>query len=154
MPRILPVLLAALALGWAPGCGDSGTNPPDLDAFVIGNDGTVPPPFTVTQLQPEHGPVGGGTFVTIRGFGFADGSRVFFGDLMVDEAFTFYEGPNRLLIVTPPGTVGPVDVRVLRPDGESTTFQEGYRYDLFSVDPNSGSTAGGTFVRIVGSETS
>lgn len=141
-----------MAFAMTGGCGDN-QNPTDNDAHILQNDGAVPPPFTITQLQPDHGPVAGGTAVTIRGFGFSDGSRVFFGDLMVDEAFTFYEGPNRLIIVTPPGAVGPVDVRVLRSDGESTTAQGSYRYDVFYVDPGSGSTAGGTFVRVVGSET-
>jgi hypothetical protein len=143
--------LAALALGAA--CGNNGGQGPDTDAHVIPNDGAAPPPFTVTQLQPDHGPVSGGTAVTIRGFGFADGSRVYFGELMVDEEKTVFEGQNRLRILSPPGTVGPVDVKVLRPDGESAVYHDGFTYDVFAVDPPSGSTAGGTFVRVVGAQT-
>jgi len=143
--------VALLLLGG--GCGKQPVSSPDLDGHVMGNDGAPPPPFTITQLEPDHGPVAGGTGVTIRGFGFTDGSRVFFGGLLVDPDLTAYQGPNRLQVVSPPGTVGPVDVRVLRPDGASTSFEGGFTYDVLSVDPPSGSITGGTFVRVQGAGT-
>jgi len=144
-------LCLALALG---GCPDKTSAGPDTDGHVFPSDGSGDPPFTVTQLQPDHGPVYGGTEVTVRGFGFDNGSRVYFGDLMVDPDLTIFEGPNRMLVAkTPPGVVGPVDIKVLRSDGESTLFENGFAYDRLSVDPPSGSSAGGTFVRIQGAET-
>ncbi len=144
-------LTLVLVLG---GCGDKKPNGPDTDGHVFPTDGSGDPPFRITQLQPDHGPVYGGTEVTVRGFGFDELSRVYFGDLMVDPELTIYQGPNRILVLkTPPGVVGMVDIGVLRGDGESTLFEDGFSYDVLSVDPPSGSSAGGTFVRIQGAET-
>ncbi len=145
------ILILALALG---GCPDKTPAGPDTDGHVFPIDGAEDPPFIVTQLQPNHGPVYGGTEVTVRGFGFDDGTRVYFGNLMVDPALTIFEGANRILVLkTPPGVVGSVDIKVLRTDGESSLFENGFTYDQLSVDPSSGSSAGGTFVRIQGAET-
>ena len=144
-------LILALTLG---ACPDKKPAGPDTDGHVFPSDGSVDPPFTVTQLLPDHGPVYGGTEVTVRGFGFDEGTRVYFGELMVDPQLTIFLGPNRILVAkTPPGVVGPVDIGVLRSDGESALFENGFTYDRLSVDPPSGSTAGGTFVRVRGAET-
>ena len=149
---------ALLALGLLvfplSGCPtDPGTKPIG-DAHVFPTDASPLDTFTITQLEPAHGPITGGSVVTVRGFGFAAGSRVFFGPLLVDPDLTEFQGPNRLRVITPPGNVGPVDVQVLRPDGEHTTFQGGYRYDPFYLDPASGTMTGGTFVRVIGAGTS
>lgn len=149
-PGLLAFGLLAFGLG---GCSSDPGSEPVSDAHVFPTDASSLATFTITQLEPDHGPVTGGTLVTIRGFGFADGSRVFVGSLLVDPELTEFQGPNRLRMIAPPGTVGPVDVKVLRPDGEHTTFQGGYRYDPFYLDPPSGTMTGGTFVRVVGAGT-
>ncbi len=151
--RAALLLGLALALGTA-ACDDRKASGPDTDGHVFPSDGTVDPPFVVTQLLPDHGPVYGGTEVTIRGFGFDEESRVYFGDLMVDPSLTIFQAPNRILVLqTPPGLPGPIDIGVMRSDGQSTLFEDGFTYDRLSVDPPSGSSAGGTLVRIKGADT-
>lgn len=146
--------LLVLALGlsfW--GCGGEPGITPISDAHIMRPDAEQPIIYTITQLEPDHGPVTGGSLVTIRGFGFGDGSRIYFGSLMVDPDLTDYQGPNRIRVITPPGNVGPVDVRILRTDGESAELRGGFRYDAFHLDPPTGTMTGGTFVRVIGAGT-
>lgn len=152
--QLLTVTLGLLLAVTLVGCPDKKPAGPDTDGHVFPPDGSIDPPFTVTQLQPDHGPVYGGTEVTVRGFGFDEETRVYFGELMVDPELTIFLGPNRILVAkTPPGVVGPVDIGALRGDGESAKFENGFTYDRLSVDPPSGSSAGGTFVRVQGADT-
>lgn len=92
-----------------------------------------PPPTTtlrVTSVSPSQGPRAGGTWVTIRGSGFAPGARVTFG---------FREGtitsvtPDTIMARTPSSFFsGTVDVTVTNPGGASETLFGGFTYG-FSV---------------------
>ncbi len=138
-----------------PACTDDdqgGNQVPDLDAHAWNPDATVER-FRIRQVEPSHGGFAGGTLVTIRGLGFEPESKVFFGDHQADPALVQVPDSSRILCQTPGGPVGPVDVRVVRPDGRQAVLPGGFRYDVFYLDPSSGSTSGGTFVRVLGKDT-
>jgi hypothetical protein len=109
-------------------------------------------PFAITGLEPDHGPFTGGTEVLIRGRGFEEGAQVFFGEHMVQQIDTVLIDDNRLGVLSPAGFPGTVDVRVVIGDDEAVG-EDAYTYDIFYVDPYSGSVAGGTYVQIEGSGT-
>jgi IPT/TIG domain len=111
-------------------------------------DGGIDSSFRVTEVDPNHGPSTGGTEVTIRGFGFDEESRIYFGGRWADPAQTIYIAPNRMMCTVPAGVVGRVPVSVMRGNGETAALAFAYTYDKFSIDPASGSMSGGTFVRI------
>jgi PKD repeat protein len=56
----------------------------------------------ITAIDPASGPSGGGTPVTIRGEGFVQPLRVFFGDILADVVSV---SGTTIAVVTPPGTV-------------------------------------------------
>ena len=64
----------------------------------------------VHRIDPVFGPESGGTAVTITGWNFEPGTRVWFGanEAVVDSR----DDANHLQVTTPPGPVGPVDVRI------------------------------------------
>ena len=114
------------------------------------------PPPAIAGVAPLHGPVTGGTSVMIRGANFEDDLQVFFGELQVAATF---DGVSALRLSTPAQReAGPVNVRVVRSDGESHTLEGGFRYDLLSppvihsVAPTRGPVTGGTRVQITGAE--
>ncbi len=129
--------------------------PSDSDTFspnngdnnsTVNNDATSP--MHITLIEPEHGPVAGGTVVVIRGFGFENGSQVKFGDRWAPSDLTNVLSPDRIVCVSPPGEVGTVPITVMAPDGRTTTLDIAFSYDRFSLDPDSGPASGGTYVRI------
>jgi IPT/TIG domain len=141
--KLLLVLLISLM-----GCDTAG----DTNSFDP--DGSVEPDvpdissFRVTLVDPAHGPAIGGQEVTIRGFGFTETTRIYFGGHWVDPNEILFVDANRMLARVPAGYVGVVDVKAVNNDTEETTLENGYIYDRFSIDPPSGSITGGTFVRI------
>jgi hypothetical protein len=148
------VFLAMATVLCLAACSDdtsSGTN--DTDAHVWDPDRELIDPFDIRQVEPNHGPTNGGTEVTIRGIGFKDDCRVWFGDEMADPATVEVVDANRIVCVTPGGTVGSVAVKIQNPDSTWAEMDAGFRYDAFYVDPNAGTSNGGTFVRIVGTDT-
>ncbi len=100
--------------------GTSATNPADLFTYV------APPAPTVTGVSPSSGPTTGGTTVTIAGTGLTGASAVKFGGT---AATTYSVGSDSSISATsPPGTLGPIDVTVTTPGGQSATGPA----DLFS----------------------
>ncbi|MCG8470512.1 MAG: Ig-like domain-containing protein, partial [Desulfobacterales bacterium] len=88
-------------------------------------------PLFLQSASPAHGNVHGGTLVTIHGRGFTTGDgqvTVFFGDREVSEEDTTILDDNRLQVVAPVGTLGSVDIRVTRNDGQSETLESGFTY--------------------------
>ncbi|NMO52413.1 phospholipase [Actinoplanes sp. TBRC 11911] len=112
----------------------------------------VPGP-TVTGLSPTKGPAAGGTAVTITGTGFNAGSTVTFaGTAAASVTFT---SATSITAVSPPGWVGPADVRVTTDFVRSAiasadVFTYVARPVVTVLDPFAGSTTGGTSVKIVG----
>jgi hypothetical protein len=105
---VVITLLAPLAGGGVitlaqSACGATG---PDINA--------VP---TVTSINPNTGPTGGGTIVTITGTGFQCVTGVKFG---TTSATTFtVNSPTQITATSPPGAAGPVDVTVTNCNGVS-----------------------------------
>lgn len=123
--------------------------------------GVAPPPAppapSIASVSPDHGPLGGGTAVTINGSGFTGSTYVFFGShpasfRVIDDA--------TITAAAPAGDVaGAVNVSVTAPGGTATA-PSAYRYDspppppapsVTSISPDHGPLAGGNSVTITGS---
>ncbi len=109
---------------------------------------------TITSVTPPHGPLAGGTVITIAGTAFT-----YTGDLRVligDRELAGTEVIDSLTVrgTTPPGAApGPVTVQVLCANGDASlpngfTYLASMRID--DVVPDSGPVAGGTAVTISG----
>ncbi len=109
-------------------------------------------PLRLDSISPYEGPQAGGTEVEIQGDGFFNDIQVRFGAMPAPavEQIDF----NRLVVQTPPGAPGFVDV-VLTQGQQEATLENGFEYkasglQVFLMHPNRGSRAGGTYFRIVG----
>lgn len=81
----------------------------------------------IIDVQPRSGSMDGGTPITITGSDFLAGAEVFIGDLPATDVVV---SPDRITATTPRGLVGPADVTVLNPDGQSDTVSGGFDYTL------------------------
>lgn len=134
-----------------------GPDPIELDGSVpdISPDALEIAPHAVLGIDPPHGPFAGGTLVMIRGNGFESNARVWFGDVEVPKSSVTPVDPQRIQVVTPPGTAGAVDIRVQNGKAVSTSaaLTGGYTYDRFYATPDSGPTSGGTVITVKGDHT-
>ncbi|TYP57472.1 IPT/TIG domain-containing protein [Thermosediminibacter litoriperuensis] len=123
----------------------------------------------ITGIAPAKGPASGSTLVTIEGLDFRPGAAVMFGNAealvekIEDENGRLSGDPafvtgTRITAVTPPGTPGKVDVRVINPDGGLAVLSKGYEYlsitgqiALDFINPTEGAVSGGTPFTIKGS---
>jgi len=112
----------------------------------------------ITSVIPNHGPPAGGTKVTITGTSFTGASEVHFGST---EAKSFkVESETEITAVSPPfaGGEDAMPVFVTTPGGtnpyECGEETVGFIYEpiVTSVEPTSGSSAGGTEVTIKGAD--
>lgn len=116
MRRLAPLLLPCALLALA--CEK--TTSTALDA------GPTPPP-NVTSVLPASGPAAGGTTVSVWGDDFVSGATVYFGGAPLTQV-TFI-GPKRVTGKTTASSVnGPVEVKVVNPDGQSATLKDGFDY--------------------------
>jgi alpha-tubulin suppressor-like RCC1 family protein len=108
---------------------------------------------SVYAVEPDTGPEAGGTVVMIRGERLWGATAVDFGSKPA-ASFTPLSG-STIEATSPPG-VGAVDVTVTTPKGTSGIVRDG---DLFTygppptltrIGPHSGSMAGGTTIKITG----
>jgi lysophospholipase L1-like esterase len=112
--------------GYYGGHGSTGTPWP-------GTIATPPPPnlsptVMAANILPNHGPLAGGTQVTIQGGNFTGSTTVKFGT--VPAASVTVTSEDRLTAVTPAGTAaGAVDVTVSNPNYPITTVPNGFTYD-------------------------
>jgi hypothetical protein len=165
-PRSKHAFVAAGALGCALAClcagaclpgsgpalldGDNagGGTGTDLggDAGLQRGDVDLGDPFALYGLSPSHGPFSGATTVRLTGRGFSPKLRVFIGGI---EVQAIAGDPTRAVVVTPPGSPGPVDVKI-RDDAtaKERVLEKGFYYDAFVVVPDSGATSGGTRIRL------
>ncbi len=112
---------------------------------------------TVTAISPTAGPLAGGTSVTITGTNLAGATAVTFGTTTV-TTFTS-DTDTQIVLNSPAGSAGPVDVTVTTADGTSaTSVGDQFTYvvvvetpTVTSIDPTQGAPAGGRQVMIVGS---
>jgi len=125
MKRLLIILMLLL-----PGCADNGGQPDagpdgDGDAFDGGGD-RLPAPI-LESVEPFSGPAAGGTSVVLGGAQFQAGASVRFGAVVADQAQVL--SSTSIQITTPPGSPGPVDVRVTNPDGQFDVLLDGFTYE-------------------------
>ncbi len=148
--QLLVVALAGCTTA-TPGAGDGGLPGdagPATDGFSL-PDALALPDLNIQFVDPDNGPYTGGTEVTVRGNGFTEDATVLFGGREVEPLdFTFVDS-RRILVLTPPGTPGLADVEV-RVGDESAALADGFEYEAISVDPDTGSVAGGTYVTLQG----
>ncbi|KXG75202.1 hypothetical protein AN618_19790 [Fervidicola ferrireducens] len=112
---------------------------------------------TITGITPDRGSTEGGDDVIISGTGFAESVRVFFGgaEATVEEA-----NSTSLKVKTPKNSEGPKDVTVINLSNYGSFVKKsGFTYVLppskpviESIEPTSGSTDGGTEIKVVGSD--
>ncbi|MGG0937241.1 IPT/TIG domain-containing protein [Brevibacillus centrosporus] len=148
-----------------------GAAPGPVDVVLTNVDGTtltIPKGYTydappveelaVTKISPNTGDFGGGELVYIDGKKFATGIKVYFG---TSEAPVVTYNSDTRIKVQAPGAIaaGPVDVKVVNPDGSTVKVKDGYTYnpapvlpapEISLVNPASGLLAGGDSVTIDG----
>ena len=115
-----------------------------------------PPPPQVESISPDHGPLAGGTLVTIIGSGFTEATGVKFGH--ADAESFAVESDTEITAISPEangavnsGYVG--DVTVIGPGGTSQeTAADLFAYGpiINQMEPISGPAAGGTSVTFSG----
>ncbi|WP_088070592.1 IPT/TIG domain-containing protein [Gottfriedia luciferensis] len=113
-----------------------------------------PPAPTVTSITPNSGLKIGGESITINGTNLVSGLKVTFNG--VDAKVLNYYSATQIRVQAPASSVlGPVDVVVTNPDGQSVTVTQGYTYNaavptITSLSPNYGSLAGGDAIVVTG----
>ncbi|MFC6354638.1 IPT/TIG domain-containing protein [Luethyella okanaganae] len=121
----------------------------DLGTARVGPN-ALDPASSISSLSPTSGPVVGGTVVTITGTGFTGATGVTF-DGLAGTAFTV-NSDTQITVTSPPHAVGPVNVIVLDPNGDSApaTFTYIAAAAITGLSPTSGPVVGGTVVTITG----
>ena len=148
MQTIRVVVFASLAALFVTACGDKSP--------AAGGGTNVP---SIGSVTPPRGPTEGGTVAIITGNNFKPGTTVSFGANA--SPFVKVVSPTTLTVVTPPGSAGKVNVVVASPEGQSTSFTDGFEYyqkdattaappTLSSIQPNTGPTSGGTVALVTG----
>jgi hypothetical protein len=130
----------------------------------ISGGGTVPDasfdlgpmdPHALIGVDPSHGPFNGGQARIMRGNGFGNGLRVWFGATEIPSKDIIPVDPSRAQVVVPPGPAGRVDVKAQIGNDTSTArvLADAYLYESFYGEPSTGGTAGGTLVHWFGQGT-
>jgi alpha-tubulin suppressor-like RCC1 family protein len=118
--------------------------PSPADRFTYG--------VAVAKVEPDEGPLAGGTPVTLTGANFTGATAVKFGSA---SATSFkVNSESSITAVSPPGT-GTVDVTVSTPEGASqASAADKFTFSnvptVTSLSPGSGEESGGTAVTITG----
>jgi hypothetical protein len=113
---------------------------------------TPPPPPKVTSIEPASGPSTGGTKVTIKGTGFVAGATVTIGNGATSVKVAT---ATKITAVTSATELGSYEVVVSDANGTSTggpsyTYVPPAPPTVTSVEPASGSSAGGTKLIVKG----
>ncbi|MFT7622775.1 MAG: hypothetical protein ACI9WU_001950 [Myxococcota bacterium] len=109
--------------------------------------------LAVTAVNPLSGPVEGGDVISVFGNGFTEAADVRVGALPCGDVTVL--NAKTIECITPQGSPGGADVIVTQ--GQNTAvlpagyFYESGQTEVFVVDPDTGSQAGGTYVRLLGS---
>jgi hypothetical protein len=107
---------------------------------------------SVSAISPTSGPPAGGTTVTITGVNLDGNTTVKFGTA---TASIVSNNGTRLVVTSPPGAAGTVDVTVTTTGGTSATSSaDQFTYTaapiVLAVSPTAGPSVGGTTVTITG----
>lgn len=121
------------------------------ESAALANGFTYDAPLEVSGVEPSSGAVRGGESVSVRGVGFTEDADVWFGPARSADVRVVSD--TELQVTTPPGSVGPVDVRV-EDEGRVSERTDAFTYldatELSSVSPTRGALAGDTWVVIRG----
>jgi hypothetical protein len=122
---------------------DGGLN----DGGVESNDGGSE--LAIRGVDPTHGPFDRSTLAVIEGAGFGPSATVTVDGVSVADAVVRSSG--RITLRMPPHAPGVVPVAVTD-RGRTFTLERAFSYDALSVEPEEGSTLGGTrvVVRVAG----
>jgi hypothetical protein len=134
-----------------PSCGDGHSNM--FGTFKV-NAVTNPAP-SISGIAPTSGSIAGGTAVTITGTNFRSGATVKFGGVSATNVSV--TSATSITATAPAHPLGKVDVVVTNSDLQSATFVQGFTYTaagptITAVSPGSGTTSGGTFITISGTD--
>jgi predicted outer membrane repeat protein len=132
--------------------GVTAMNPDGQAHLLIDGFEYVGPP-KITAVIPSAGAFIGGTKIEVDGSGFRDELDLFIGGQPADviEVQT-----NQVKAMTPPGSVGQVDVYVANRDQQSDLVSDGFTYVdppppiVYGFLPRSGPATGGTTVTVTG----
>jgi parallel beta-helix repeat protein len=107
----------------------------------------------IAQIDPNNGPASGGTNVTLTGANLSADCRLHFGGIPASNVVLV--SPTTMTATTPAHPPGVVDV-MLTCVGDVFKLEDGFTFNpsapvVSSVTPTSGSSAGGTLVRVTGS---
>ena len=137
-------------------------------SLKVNSQVVVYPPPDIDNITPNRGIVSGGTKIAITGKNLGVWVKTNLGDRIIETYFppeVTIGGRNaivdkdkttdkQILVTTPIGNVGPADVRVINPDGQTDTWRNGFTYFgqpvIKSISPNRGPTSGDTVVLITG----
>ena len=115
------------------------------------------PAPTITGVSVAMGPAAGGTAVTLTGTNLSAVKTVAFGGVQAAPQTISAGAGGSTLVVTAPGHVpGPVAIVVSAPDGQSSTYANGYTYTaspaptLTAASAAIGPSAGGRTVTLTG----
>ena len=114
----------------------------------------APPGPTVTHIQPDEGPLAGGTEVTITGTNFTNSSTVSFGS--TEASVVHVESATQITATAPLEGPGTVDVTVSNPGRVTATGPaDHFTYDpvpaVTALEPDEGPLGGATQVTLMGS---
>lgn len=106
----------------------------------------------IISLTPSHGPIAGGTAVSVSGANLVQGCTLRFGG--VPATSSQFVSATKMTAVTPPHAGGSVDVMLIC-GTDTFTLHNGFGYvseppSLQNVQPSTGTTGGGTLVRLTG----
>ena len=126
------------------------TNP---DGQNITGSFTYNPLPSFSAVDPNNGPVSGGTSITINGTGFVAGASITIDATMFNATFI---NDTRLTAVTPAGSLGLKNVTVTNPDKGLLLLAGAFTYNALPVitsplSPNNGRSTGGNAITINGS---
>src|SRR5689334_9495185 len=135
--------------------GDASTRIGETPVGDAGVDLGSMDPHALIGVNPSHGPFNGGQARIVRGNGFGNGLRVWFGGHEVPPKDIIAVDPGRAQVIVPAGIAGPVAVKTQIANDLSTAREvsEAYLYEDFYGEPTTGGTAGGTLVHWFGQDT-
>ncbi|HET6935728.1 MAG TPA: IPT/TIG domain-containing protein [Candidatus Angelobacter sp.] len=126
-------------------------NVPGFTSGLTTSLAAPPAPPTVVAVNPNGGPLAGGTTVSISGSSFTSGSTVTIGGAAATNVVVV--NSSTISAVVPAGAQGSVDVTVTTPNG-SGTLKGGYTYlappTITRISPTSGPSSGGNIINIHG----
>ncbi|MED4754670.1 IPT/TIG domain-containing protein [Brevibacillus choshinensis] len=134
----------------------SGAETVKQSGFTYTAPAPAPAP-TITNISPDNSLLAGGVLVYIDGANFVQGVKVYFGS--VEAPVVTFNSSTRFKVTAPAAvTEGPVDVKIVNPDGQEVIKSAGFTYmtppaepvEITNISPNKGLTKGGELITLDG----